>query len=80
MNVTNITDYDNFTSNYNFTDNCANIENSIDIIIPTLILTLPCGLSFLCMMILLIDTLNKPLINKKRWKNFYTQSIRFGVL
>ena len=40
MNVTNITDdYDNIT----FT-NCTDNENNIDIFIPTLLLTIACGL------------------------------------
>ena len=42
MYVTNITDdYDNMKSS-----NCTKNENNIDIIIPTLILILPCGPSF----------------------------------
>ena len=52
-NVTN--DYDkNTSSNYTYYDNmnlsnCTNNENNIDIIIPTLLLTTPCGLSYLCL-------------------------------
>ena len=49
----NVTDYDNITST-NYTDydnmtlsNCTNNENKIDIITPTLLLTIPCGLPFL---------------------------------
>ena len=72
MNVTNITeDYDNITST-NFTDydnitfnNCTNNENNTDIIIPTLLVTIPCGLSFLCLLSLMIYTLIKPLFNNK---------------
>jgi len=61
MDVTNITeDYDNITST-----NCTNNENNIDIIIPTLLLTIPCGLSFLCLLSLMIYTLIKPLFNNK---------------
>ena len=67
MYVTNISDgYDNITSS-NYTDydnisfaNCTNDENDFDIIIPTLLLTIPCGLSFLCLMSLMIYTLIKP--------------------
>ena len=55
MNVTD--DYNNITLN-NYTDElsdydnmtlfkCTNKENNIDIIIPTLLLTISCGLSFL---------------------------------
>ena len=63
MNITNITDdYDNITEYDNTTDtnNC-----NIDIIIPALIFTIPCGLSFLCLISLMVYTLVKPLITKK---------------
>ena len=63
MNITNITDdYDNITEYDNNTDtsNCI-----IDIIIPALLFTIPCGLSFLCLMSLMVYTLIKPLFNKK---------------
>ena len=53
-------DYDNFTFS-----NCTDEENIIDIIIPTLILTIPCGSSFLCLMSSMIYTLTKPLISNK---------------
>ena len=44
MYLTNITDF-NTTNDYdNITDNCTITENIIDIIIPTLLLTIPCGL------------------------------------
>ena len=53
----------------NFTDdfvkmtlsNCTIIENFIGIITPTLLLTITCGLSFLCLMGLMVYTLIKPL-------------------
>ena len=61
-NYTNIlNDYDNITD----TNICTNNENNIDITIPSLLLTLPCGLSFLCLMRLMVYTLIKPLFNKK---------------
>ena len=63
MYVTNITiDYDNITEYDNITDtnNC-----NIDIIIPALLFTIPCGLSFLCLISIMVYTLIKPLINKK---------------
>ena len=61
MDVTNNTDdYDNNT----FT-NCTDNENNIDIIIPTLIITIPCGLSVLYLMSLMVYTLMKPLFNSK---------------
>ena len=56
----NYTDYDNVTSS-NYTDyddmalsNCTYNETDIDITIPTPLLTNPCGLSFLCLMSLMI--------------------------
>ena len=56
MYVLNITiDYDNIT----FT-NCTENENIIDIIIPTLLLTIPIGLSILRLMSLMTYTLIKP--------------------
>ena len=68
-NVTN--DYDNIT-NSRYRDyenmiisNCTNNENNIGIIIPILLLK-PCGLSFLCLMGLMVYTLIKPLFNKKK--------------
>ena len=69
--IKNTNDYDNITSS-NYTDilnnydnrtlpNCTNNENNIDIFIPTLLLTVPCGRSFLCLMNLMVYTLIKPL-------------------
>ena len=54
-----IDDYDKRTPT-----NCTNNENNIDIIIPTLLFTIPCGLSFFCLMSLMVYTLIKRLINK----------------
>ena len=73
MYVMNITDDYNDTLTKNITDNyndtlspkCEIIENNIDIIIPTLILTIPCGLSFLCLISLMVYTLIKHLFNNK---------------
>ena len=70
MDITNITDdYDNVTStaynNITDTHNCTDNENNIDIIIPALLFTLPCGLSFLCLLNLMVYTLIKPLFNNK---------------
>ena len=63
MNITNITnDYDKITEYDSTTD--INICN-IDIIIPALLFTIPCGLSFLCLISLMVYTLIKPLFNKK---------------
>ena len=61
MYITNVTDdYDNMTL-----CNCTNNENNIDITIPALLFTIPCGVSFLCLMSLMVYTLIKPLFNKK---------------
>ena len=61
MYITNITDdYDNISI-----CNCTNNENKKDIIIPALLFTVPCGLSFLCFISLMVYTLIKPLFNKK---------------
>ena len=49
----------------NITSNCTNNENILDIFITALLFTIPCGLSFLCLMSLMVYTLIKPLLNKK---------------
>ena len=55
-------DYDNITSStYTDYDNCTNKDKNI----PTLSFTIPCGLSFLCFMSLIVYTLIKPLIKNK---------------
>ena len=61
----NITDYDNITSTNMMISNCTDSENDIDISIPALLFTIPCGLSFICLMSLMVYTLIKPLFNKK---------------
>ena len=70
MYVTNVTDYDNMTDDYKITlplnNNCTNSENNIDIIIPTLFSTLPCGLSIICLISLVVYTLHKPLLKFKK--------------
>ena len=69
MYITNVTDYDNITDDYNNSlsknNNCTLIDKNNDIIIPTLFITIPCGSSFLCLMRLMIYTLIKPLFNNK---------------
>ena len=57
MYLKNVTDYDNNC-------NCTNNENDVVIIVPTLLLTIPCDLSFLCLMSLMVYTLIKPLLTK----------------
>ena len=83
MYIKNVTDYDEITSS-NYTDyvnitftNCTNKENNIDIFIPTLLFTKPCGLSFLSLMSLMVYTLIKLLINgesfvPKSFSSMYT--------
>ena len=63
MYVTNITDDYNDTLSIN--NNCTDNENDTDIIIPALLFTIPHGLSFLCLIALMVYTLVKPLINEK---------------
>ena len=58
MNVTNITDDSNDTNIF-YDNKC-----DFDIIIPVLLFTIPCGLSFICLISLMVYTLVKPLINK----------------
>ena len=60
-------DYDNNTdlNTTNVYNNCTNNENNIEKIIPTLFLTIPCGLSILCLMSSLLYTLTKPSIKFK---------------
>ena len=64
MNITNITDDYNDTLSIN--NNCTNNdnENNIELIIP-LITIIPCGLSLICLISLMVYTLIKPLFNKK---------------
>ena len=55
MYIANVTDdYDKMTQ----TD-CTDNEYIIDIFIPTLLLAMPCGLSFLCFISLIVYTLIK---------------------
>ena len=65
----NVTDYDNMTDEYNNTlslsNNCSNSENNIEIKIP-LITIIPCGMSLICLISLMVCTLIEPLINKNK--------------
>ena len=60
MNVT-----DDYNGSLSINNNCTDNEKNIDIIIPTILLTKPCGLSFFCLMSLMIYTLLKTLFNIK---------------
>ena len=63
----NYTDYDNKTLS-----NCTNNEKTFDIIIPTILLTIPCCQIFLCLLSLMVYTLNKPSLNE--WCKKYISS------
>ena len=73
MCVTNITDvYDNITSsnyteydNISTSSNCTNNEINIDNIIPTILLRIPSGLSFLFLMSSMVFTLGKLLFKNE---------------
>ena len=65
------TNYDNIAStNYTHYDNMSlsNCTNSeiIDIFIRTLLLTIPFGLSIICLMSVVVYTLVKPLLGKNK--------------
>ena len=55
-----LNDYNNITF-----CNCTNSGNIIDVIILSSLLTIPCGLSFLCLIYFMVHTLIKPLFNRK---------------
>ena len=59
----NVTDDYNDTLSINIT--CTNFENGSEIIIPTLLLTIPGGILFFCLISLMVYTLVKPLLIKK---------------
>ena len=69
MYVMNVTDYDITTDDYNnslsIINNCTINEIFIDINIAALLITISRGLSFLCLMSLMVYTLIKPLFNNK---------------
>ena len=78
MYIANVTDYDMNTDSDNITlCNCTNNENNdtnIEIIIP-LITIIPCGMSLICLISLMVYTLIEPLFNKKnnyKYNNIYT--------
>ena len=76
----------NITDDYNDTisikSNCTNNDKNIEIIIP-LFTIIPCGMSHICLISLLVYTLIKPLFNKKEiiinLRSFFTQLIQLGV-
>ena len=62
MYIANITD--DYNDAVSINNNCTNSEINIEIIIP-LITRIPCALSLICLISLMIYTLIKPLFNKK---------------
>ena len=65
MNILNITDtIDDY--NNTLTSNCTDNDNNIEIVIP-LITIIPCGMSLICLLSLMVYTLIKPLIRKKSY-------------
>ena len=76
MYITNITDDYNDTLSIN--NNCTHSENNIEIVIP-LITIIPCGMSLICLISLMVCTLIKPLFINKCWISIYTQIIQFVV-
>ena len=68
MYITNITNYDKLNDDHNDTislkNDCTNSENKIEIVIP-LFTIISCGMSLLCLLSFMINTLNKPLKRKK---------------
>ena len=65
MNISNITDTIDDEYNNSLISNCTDIENDNDIIIQAMLLVIPSGILFLCLMSIMTYTLNKPLIRKK---------------
>ena len=75
MKITNVIHYDimndfDYNDTLSLNKNCINNESNTDIIKPSLLLTKPCVLSFFCLLGLMVFTINKPLLNNKRWRNF----------
>ena len=62
MYITNIPDDHNDTLSIN--NNCTNNDNNIEIIILSFTI-IPCGMSLICLISLMVYKLIKPLFNKK---------------
>ena len=60
-----ITDLDKNTVTNTTLCNCTNMEYDIILTMPLLLFTIPCIISFLCLISITVYTLIKPLINKK---------------
>ena len=59
MFIANNTDYD-YNDSLSINNNCTDKENKNDINIPALLFTIPCKLSFLCLMSSMVYTIFKP--------------------
>ena len=59
--------HNNYTNEINDYEDMtlSNRTNNVDIIIPTILFTIPCGLSFLCLKSLMVCTVIKPLFYNK---------------
>ena len=55
---------DDFNDTISINNKCTNSENFFEIVIP-LITIIPCGMSLICLISLMVYTLIKPLFNKK---------------
>ena len=68
MDIINVTDYNNITDSGNMTlCNCTNNDNNdtnIDIVVP-LFTIIPCGMSLVCLISLMVYTLFEPFFNEK---------------
>ena len=62
MNITNVTD--DYNDSLSIKKNCTNNDNNIDIIIP-LFTIIPCGMSLVFLLSLMVFTLIQPLMRKK---------------
>ena len=62
MYITIITD--DYNDTLSLKNNCTNRKNNIEIVIP-IITIIPCGMSLVCLITLVVYTLNKPLFNRK---------------
>ena len=71
-------DYDNMTIDY-ININCTDNENIVEIILP-LFTIIPCGMSLISLISLMVYTLIKPLFKKRRLRKVYTRIIQLDLL
>ena len=60
---------DDYNDTLSINNNCTNNDNNFEIIIP-LFTVMPCGMSFICLISLMVYTFIKPLSSKKKLKDF----------